>query len=112
MWTLTLKGDDIGGYNNCFHELALMCPDLVTPERKKIERYVRGLPKRVKANVTYSNPVNLHEAINMARELVELAIQAKPTRIGESNKKIGRSPKEQQQQQQYPSSAAEQEAGS
>ncbi|GKB07379.1 ribonuclease H-like domain-containing protein, partial [Tanacetum coccineum] len=25
LWTLTLKGDDIEAYNNCFHELALMC---------------------------------------------------------------------------------------
>ncbi|GKE65766.1 putative reverse transcriptase domain-containing protein, partial [Tanacetum coccineum] len=66
LWTLTLKGGDIEGYNNRFHELALMCPDLVTPERKKIERYVRGLPKRVKENVTSSKPANRHEAINMA----------------------------------------------
>ncbi|GJY56916.1 putative reverse transcriptase domain-containing protein, partial [Tanacetum coccineum] len=56
LWTLTLKGDDIEGYNNRFHELALMCPDLVTPEKKKIERYIRGLPERVKANVTSSKP--------------------------------------------------------
>nr|GEU37450.1 retrotransposon protein, putative, Ty3-gypsy subclass [Tanacetum cinerariifolium] len=28
LWTLTLKGDDIEAYNNRFHELALMCPDL------------------------------------------------------------------------------------
>ncbi|GJU69294.1 reverse transcriptase domain-containing protein [Tanacetum coccineum] len=44
MWTLTLKGDDIEGYNNHFHKLALVCLDLVTPE-KKIERYIRGLPE-------------------------------------------------------------------
>ncbi|GJX73045.1 putative reverse transcriptase domain-containing protein [Tanacetum coccineum] len=86
LWMVTLKGDDIEGYNNRFHELALMCPDLVTPERKKIEHYIRGLPEKVKANVTSSKPANLHEAINMARELVEQAIQAKATRIGESNK--------------------------
>ncbi|GKB80970.1 hypothetical protein Tco_0947865 [Tanacetum coccineum] len=34
-----------------------------------------------------SKPASLHEAINMARELVEQAIQAKATRIGESNKR-------------------------
>nr|GFB71382.1 reverse transcriptase domain-containing protein [Tanacetum cinerariifolium] len=28
LWTLTLKGDDIEAYNNRFHELALMYPDL------------------------------------------------------------------------------------
>ncbi|GJZ80756.1 hypothetical protein Tco_0645750 [Tanacetum coccineum] len=84
LWTLTLKGNDIEGYNNRFHELALMCPDLVTPVRKKIERYVRGLPERVKANVTSSKPANLHGAINMARELIEQAIQAKAIRIRET----------------------------
>nr|GEW89109.1 putative Gag-Pol polyprotein [Tanacetum cinerariifolium] len=88
--TLTLKGDDIEGYNNRFHKLALMCPELVTPERKKIESYIRGLPEKVKANVTFSKPASLHENINMARELVEQAIQDKATRIKESNKRSGR----------------------
>ncbi|GJW54530.1 putative reverse transcriptase domain-containing protein [Tanacetum coccineum] len=35
--SLTLKGDDIEAYNNRFHELALMCPDLVPNEKKKFE---------------------------------------------------------------------------
>ncbi|GJX88505.1 hypothetical protein Tco_0340519 [Tanacetum coccineum] len=81
------NGDDIEGYNNRFHELALMCPDMVTPEKKKIKRYIQGLSERVKANVTSSKPATLHDAINMARELIEHAIQAKATRIGESNKR-------------------------
>nr|GEY86603.1 putative reverse transcriptase domain-containing protein [Tanacetum cinerariifolium] len=33
-----LKRDDIEAYNNHFHELALMCPELVPTERKKIEK--------------------------------------------------------------------------
>ncbi|GKA64219.1 putative reverse transcriptase domain-containing protein [Tanacetum coccineum] len=37
LWTLTLKGDDIEAYNNRFHELALMCLELVSTEKKKIE---------------------------------------------------------------------------
>nr|GFB81638.1 hypothetical protein [Tanacetum cinerariifolium] len=71
LWTLTLKGDDIEAYNNRFYELALMCPELVPTERKKIEKY----------------PATLHDAINMARELVEQAVQGRATRIGESNKR-------------------------
>nr|GEY43424.1 hypothetical protein [Tanacetum cinerariifolium] len=48
LWTLTLKGDDIEAYNNRFHELALMCPDLVPTEKKKIKRaYVAALAKNV-----------------------------------------------------------------
>ncbi|GJT45275.1 retrovirus-related pol polyprotein from transposon TNT 1-94 [Tanacetum coccineum] len=87
LWTLTFKGDDIEGYNNRFHELSLMCPELVTLEKKKIKRDIQGLSERIKANVTFSKPANIHDAINMARELVEQTIQAKSTRIEESNKR-------------------------
>ncbi|GJT03705.1 reverse transcriptase domain-containing protein [Tanacetum coccineum] len=87
LWTLTLKGDDIEAYNNRFHELALMCPELVPTEKKKIEKYVRGFPERIKGNITSSKPATMHDAINMARELVEQAVQGRATRVGESNKR-------------------------
>nr|GEW78378.1 hypothetical protein [Tanacetum cinerariifolium] len=87
LWTLTLKGDDIEAYNNRFHELALMCPELVPTEKKKIEKYVCGFPERIKGNITSSKPATLHDAINMARELVEQAVQGRATRIGKSNKR-------------------------
>nr|GEU89897.1 putative reverse transcriptase domain-containing protein [Tanacetum cinerariifolium] len=79
--TLTLKGDDIKAYKNCFHELALMCPDLVPTEKKKIERYIKGFPERIKGNVTSSKPTTLHDAINMARELIEQVVQGRAARI-------------------------------
>ncbi|GJY58255.1 putative reverse transcriptase domain-containing protein [Tanacetum coccineum] len=81
LWTLTLKGDDIEAYNN------RLCPELVPTEKKKIEKYVRGFPERIKGNITSSKPATLHDAINMARELVEQAVQGRATRIGESNKR-------------------------
>ncbi|GJZ30151.1 putative reverse transcriptase domain-containing protein [Tanacetum coccineum] len=87
LWTLTLKGDDIEAYNNRFHELVLMCPELVSTEKKKIERYTRGFPERIKGNITSSKPATLHDAINIARELVEQAVQGRATRIGERNKR-------------------------
>nr|GEV54003.1 hypothetical protein [Tanacetum cinerariifolium] len=71
LWTLTLKGDDIEAYNNHFLELALMCSDLVPMEKKKIERYIKGFTERIKGNITSIKPTTLHDAINMARELVE-----------------------------------------
>ncbi|GJY05025.1 putative reverse transcriptase domain-containing protein [Tanacetum coccineum] len=64
-----------------------MCPELVPTEKKKIERYTRGFPERIKGNITSSKPATLHDAINMARELVEQAVQGRATRIGESNKR-------------------------
>ncbi|GJT48619.1 putative reverse transcriptase domain-containing protein [Tanacetum coccineum] len=87
LWTLTLKGDDIEAYNNRFLELALMCPELVCTENKKVERYICGFPERIKGNLTSSKPTTMHDAINMARELVEQAVQVKAARIGESNKR-------------------------
>ncbi|GJR66828.1 putative reverse transcriptase domain-containing protein [Tanacetum coccineum] len=87
LWTLTLKGEDIKAYNNRFHELALMCPELVPTEKKKIERYTRVFPERIKGNITSLKPSTLHDVINMARELVDQAVQGRATRIGESNKR-------------------------
>ncbi|GJW18321.1 putative reverse transcriptase domain-containing protein [Tanacetum coccineum] len=87
LWTLTLKGDDIEAYTNRFHELVLMCPELVSTESKKIEKYIRGFPERIKGNITSSKPATLHEAVNMARELVEQSFQGRAARISESNKR-------------------------
>ncbi|GJT05453.1 putative reverse transcriptase domain-containing protein [Tanacetum coccineum] len=79
--------DDIEAYNNYFHELVLMYPELVSTEKKKIEKYIRGFPEGIKGNVTSSKPATLHDAINMARELIEQGVQAKALRIGDSNKR-------------------------
>ncbi|GKA69844.1 hypothetical protein Tco_0775908 [Tanacetum coccineum] len=38
-WT-ELKGTDIDGYTNRFHELALLCPRMVEPEQVKVEQYL------------------------------------------------------------------------
>nr|GEZ67226.1 hypothetical protein [Tanacetum cinerariifolium] len=81
LWTLTLKGDNINDYNNRFDKLALMCPDLVTLENKKIKRQIRGLLEIVKENVTYSKHTTLHDAINMAHELVKQAVQGRAASI-------------------------------
>ncbi|GKE22338.1 hypothetical protein Tco_1433850, partial [Tanacetum coccineum] len=74
-------------YNNRFHELVLMCPDLVPNEKKKVERYIKGFPERIKGNITSARATTLHDAINLARELVEQAVQGKAARVNESNKR-------------------------
>ncbi|GJY17075.1 hypothetical protein Tco_0388566 [Tanacetum coccineum] len=86
-------------YNNRFHELALMCPELVPTEKKKIKKYVRGFTERIKGNITSSKPATLHEAINMARELVEQSVQGRAARIRESNKRKGKTNRETTKQQ-------------
>ncbi|GKA08386.1 reverse transcriptase domain-containing protein, partial [Tanacetum coccineum] len=87
LWNLTIKGDNIDGYTDRFYELAMMCLTLVTSEYKKIERYIWGLPKRVQGNVTSSKPATIHEAISMARGLVDQVVQAKAASISDSIKR-------------------------
>ncbi|GJW66669.1 putative reverse transcriptase domain-containing protein [Tanacetum coccineum] len=56
-------------------------------ESKKIGKYIRGFPEGIKGNMISSKPATLHEAINMARALVEQSVQGKAARISESNKR-------------------------
>ncbi|GKB21597.1 putative reverse transcriptase domain-containing protein [Tanacetum coccineum] len=62
-------------------------PDLVPNEKKKIERYIRGFPERIKGNITSSRPITHQDAINMARELVKQEVQGIAARISESYKR-------------------------
>nr|GEV00518.1 putative reverse transcriptase domain-containing protein [Tanacetum cinerariifolium] len=62
MHTLGLANANRAGFN---------CPDLVSIENKKIKRYIKGFPKIIKGNITSLKPTTQHDAINMARELVE-----------------------------------------
>ncbi|GJV13090.1 putative reverse transcriptase domain-containing protein [Tanacetum coccineum] len=48
LYNLKLKGTDIDGYTNRFHELALLCPRMVEPEQVKVEQYIRGLLKNIR----------------------------------------------------------------
>ncbi|XP_071695136.1 uncharacterized protein [Rutidosis leptorrhynchoides] len=71
LWNLKIQGNDITGYTKRFLELALLCPELVTTEAKKIERYVWGLSKEIQGNVTSSKPETLQSAIRMAHNLMD-----------------------------------------
>ena len=39
-WNLTMIGTDIDKYTAHFHELARLVPHMVTPEEKRIDRYI------------------------------------------------------------------------
>nr|GFC87988.1 putative reverse transcriptase domain-containing protein [Tanacetum cinerariifolium] len=61
---------------------------------KKIEKYVHGFPERIKGNITSSKPTTLHDATNMACELVDQAVQGRATRIVKAIKGSGKTTKE------------------
>ncbi|GJS48658.1 putative reverse transcriptase domain-containing protein [Tanacetum coccineum] len=68
LYNLKLKGTDIDGYTNRFHELALLCPRMVEPEQVKVEQYIRGLSKNIRGDVTSSRPAGIDEAVPMTND--------------------------------------------
>nr|GEX77267.1 hypothetical protein [Tanacetum cinerariifolium] len=58
-----VKGTNIVAYTQRFQELALVCPEMVTPETQMMERYIRGLSQNIKGNVTSSKLTDIHEKI-------------------------------------------------
>ncbi|GJR90196.1 putative reverse transcriptase domain-containing protein [Tanacetum coccineum] len=63
LYNLKLKGTDIDGYTNRFHELALLCPRMVEPEQVKVEHYIRGFLKNICGDVTSLRPTGIDEAV-------------------------------------------------
>ncbi|GJZ30265.1 putative reverse transcriptase domain-containing protein [Tanacetum coccineum] len=77
LYNLKLKGTDIDGYTNRFHELALLCPRMVEPEQVKVEQYIRGLSKNIRGDVTSSQPATIDHVVRMAYQLMGQIIQDK-----------------------------------
>nr|GEZ02322.1 hypothetical protein [Tanacetum cinerariifolium] len=96
--TSTFEGRALTWWNGNVHTLGLINanripwtefnPNLVPNENKKFERYMKGFPERIKGNITSARPTTLHEAVNLARELVEQVVQGKAARANENNKRI------------------------
>ncbi|GJW88381.1 putative reverse transcriptase domain-containing protein [Tanacetum coccineum] len=89
LYNLKLKGTDIDGYTNRFHELALLCPRMVEPEQVKVEQYIRGLSKNIRGDVTSSQPATFDHAIRMAYQLIGQIIQDKNDEVHEGEKRKG-----------------------
>nr|GFB84306.1 hypothetical protein [Tanacetum cinerariifolium] len=84
---LKLMDMNIATYTKRFNELALLYPDVVPNEKKKVKLYIKGLPEIIKGETNSSRPVTLNEAVRMAHALMEQKIQAKNERITEGLKR-------------------------
>nr|GEV13243.1 retrotransposable element Tf2 [Tanacetum cinerariifolium] len=60
---LKLRDMNIAAYTKRFNELALLCPDVVPNEKKKVKLYIKRLPEIIKGETTSSRPVTLNEAV-------------------------------------------------
>ncbi|KAI3712020.1 hypothetical protein L1987_70569 [Smallanthus sonchifolius] len=58
-WNLKMEGSEIELYTTRSHELATMCPHMVTPDYKRIELYIGGIVPQIQSMVTSSNPATI-----------------------------------------------------
>nr|GEY88421.1 hypothetical protein [Tanacetum cinerariifolium] len=78
---------NIAAYTERFNKLALLCPDAVPNEKKKVKLYIKGLPEVIKGETTSSRTTMLNDTVRMEHTLMEQKIQGKNERIAESNKR-------------------------
>ncbi|GJW38338.1 regulator of rDNA transcription protein 15, partial [Tanacetum coccineum] len=62
-------------YTDRFHELARLVPHLVTPEKKRIERYIYGLSSQIRAMVAATEPTTIQSDVLKAGMLTDEAIR-------------------------------------
>ncbi|KAL4555062.1 hypothetical protein LXL04_037673 [Taraxacum kok-saghyz] len=70
-WNLTMKGSEIQAYTTRFTELAMLCPGMVSPEYKKVERYIWGLAPHIQSWVTSASPATFESAKALAVPLTD-----------------------------------------
>ncbi|GKE31078.1 hypothetical protein Tco_1450400 [Tanacetum coccineum] len=62
-------------YTNRFHELARLLPHLVTPENKRIKRYIYGLVLQISEMMAVTEPKTMQSAILKVGMLTDEAIR-------------------------------------
>ncbi|GKB26994.1 reverse transcriptase domain-containing protein [Tanacetum coccineum] len=62
-------------YTDRFHKLARLVPHLVTPENKRIERYIYGLAQQIRVMVAATEPTTIQSDVLKARMLIDEAIR-------------------------------------
>ena len=71
LWNLKMTGSDLATYTDRFCDLALLCPAMVTPEEKKVERYLWGLSPQIQDSVLASIPTTFDNAKELAQQLID-----------------------------------------
>ncbi|KAK1429753.1 hypothetical protein QVD17_11971 [Tagetes erecta] len=73
-WNLKMKGSEIEAYTTRSHELAVLCPNMVNPAYKRIEKYIDGLAPQIQGLVMAANPESIQQAILLAHKLTDQAV--------------------------------------
>ncbi|GJZ20081.1 putative reverse transcriptase domain-containing protein [Tanacetum coccineum] len=82
-----VHGYDIEESTHRFHELAFDCLSWCQLKRKRLKSTFEDFPREMERKCYFFKAATLHDAINMARELIKQRGQAEALRIGDSNKR-------------------------
>ncbi|GJY73516.1 putative reverse transcriptase domain-containing protein [Tanacetum coccineum] len=75
LWNHVMVGAGHAAYTDRFHELARLVPHLVTPESRKIERYVYGLAPQIRRMVAAMEPKTMQKAVQISGALTDEAVR-------------------------------------
>nr|GFA99384.1 reverse transcriptase domain-containing protein [Tanacetum cinerariifolium] len=75
LWNHVMVGAGPVAYTDRFHELAMLVPHLVTPESRKIERYVYGLALHIRGMVAATEPNTMQKAVQIFGVLTDEAVR-------------------------------------
>ncbi|XP_023758050.1 uncharacterized protein LOC111906527 [Lactuca sativa] len=70
-----MVGTQIEKYTVRLHELAKLVPHMVTPEEKRIDRYIWGLAPEIQGMVTSANPNTIQSAVSLENRLANDVIR-------------------------------------
>ncbi|GJZ04343.1 hypothetical protein Tco_0537618 [Tanacetum coccineum] len=75
LWNHAMVRVGHAAYTNRFHELAKLVPHLVTPESRKIKRYVYGLAPPIRGMVAEKEPKTMQKAVQISGALTDEAVR-------------------------------------
>ncbi|GKC01922.1 putative reverse transcriptase domain-containing protein [Tanacetum coccineum] len=75
LWNHAMVGAGHAAYMDRFHELARLVPHLVTPEAKRIERYVYGLGLQIQGMVASTELMTIQKVVQIAGTLTDEALR-------------------------------------
>ncbi|GJR22702.1 putative reverse transcriptase domain-containing protein [Tanacetum coccineum] len=75
LWNHAMVGAGHAAYTDRFHELARLVPHLVTPESRKIKRYVYGLAPQIREMVAATEPKTMQKVMHISGTLTDEAVR-------------------------------------
>ncbi|GJU28840.1 reverse transcriptase domain-containing protein [Tanacetum coccineum] len=75
LWNHVMVGAGHVAYTDTFHELARLVPHIVTPESKRVERYIYVITLQIRGLVAATEPSTIQNVVQIAGTLTDEALR-------------------------------------